>query len=75
MPNDPLFTQQWHLQNTGQQAGTAGEDARLTTAWDSVRGTGVVIGMVDDGLQYRFFLGNPAQTRFINLIYFPVMST
>jgi len=52
VPNDPLFTQQWHLQNTGQQAGTAGEDARLTTAWDSVRGTGVVIGMVDDGLQY-----------------------
>jgi subtilisin-like proprotein convertase family protein/endonuclease/exonuclease/phosphatase family metal-dependent hydrolase len=52
VPDDPLYSQQWHLQNTGQQAGTAGEDARLTTAWDSARGTGVVIGVVDDGLQY-----------------------
>ena len=52
VPNDPLFSQQWHLQNTGQQAGTSGEDARVTTAWDSVKGTGVVIGVVDDGLQY-----------------------
>jgi subtilisin-like proprotein convertase family protein len=51
IPNDPLFSQQWHLRNTGQSGGTAGEDIRVTTAWDRVRGSGVVIGIVDDGLQ------------------------
>jgi len=52
VPNDPLFTDQWHLRNTGQFGGLAGEDARLVTAWDSARGAGVVIAIVDDGLQH-----------------------
>jgi subtilisin-like proprotein convertase family protein/endonuclease/exonuclease/phosphatase family metal-dependent hydrolase len=53
IPNDPLFAQQWHLRNTGQATGaTSGEDANLPAAWDVARGTGVVIGVVDDGLQY-----------------------
>ena len=51
IPNDPMFANQWHLRNTGQ-SGVAGNDARVTTAWDSVRGNGVVIGIVDDGLQH-----------------------
>ncbi|MFM8413673.1 MAG: choice-of-anchor D domain-containing protein [Planctomycetota bacterium] len=51
VPNDPLFTDQWHLRNTGQVGGLSGEDARLVTAWDTARGTGAVIGIVDDGLQ------------------------
>ncbi|MEB3218005.1 MAG: S8 family serine peptidase, partial [Nostocales cyanobacterium 94392] len=52
LPNDPLFTDQWHLKNTGQTGGTVGADANVEQAWNSVRGTGVVIGIVDDGLQY-----------------------
>jgi len=52
IPNDPLFGQQWHLRNTLQSGGVSGEDARLATAWDTVRGNGVVIGIVDDGLQH-----------------------
>ena len=28
LPNDPLFSQQWHLNNTGQSGGTPGEDIR-----------------------------------------------
>jgi subtilisin-like proprotein convertase family protein len=52
VPNDPLFAQQWHLQNTGQKSGTVGEDADVVTAWDVAKGAGVVIGVVDDGLQY-----------------------
>ncbi|HVK11027.1 MAG TPA: S8 family serine peptidase, partial [Gemmataceae bacterium] len=57
-PTDPLADEQWHLRNTGQGGGTPGEDARLEAAWDvlgpdgqAVRGNGVVIGIVDDGLQ------------------------
>ena len=49
-PNDALFGDQWHLQNTGQTGGNAGEDANITGAWDDYRGTGVVIGIVDDGV-------------------------
>jgi subtilisin-like proprotein convertase family protein len=58
VPDDPLFPQQWHLQNTGQGGGVAGNDANLVPAWDvldstnqPVRGNGVTIGIVDDGLQ------------------------
>ena len=50
-PNDPLFSQQWHLQNTGQTGGTPGEDANVLPAWQQATGEGVVIGIVDDSLQ------------------------
>lgn len=52
IPNDPLFANQWHLQNTGQSGGTAGADSRATIAWDSYLGNGVVIGIIDDGLEH-----------------------
>src|SRR5688572_4763152 len=50
IPNDPQFTGQWHLRNTGQGGGTVGADANITTAWDEYLGDGVVIGIVDDGV-------------------------
>ena len=31
--NDPRFGQQWHLDNTGQPNGIAGEDVRALGAW------------------------------------------
>ncbi len=52
VPNDPLFARQWHLRNTGQLSGTAGQDANVGAAWDVATGAGVVIGIVDDGLQH-----------------------
>ncbi|MBN16564.1 MAG: hypothetical protein CMB37_00170 [Euryarchaeota archaeon] len=53
IPNDPDFSEQWHLQNTGQtNGGLSGEDANLTGAWESYRGTDVTIGIVDDGLDW-----------------------
>lgn len=52
IPNDPLFPLQWHLQNTGQTGGLPGADANVTAAWDTATGNGVVIGIVDDGLQH-----------------------
>ncbi|GIQ96453.1 MAG: hypothetical protein CM15mP1_3490 [Methanobacteriota archaeon] len=51
-PNDPYFSDQWHLENTGQDNGVSGEDVNITGAWNNVRGTGVVIGVVDDGLEW-----------------------
>jgi len=47
---DPLFVQQWHLNNTGQSGGTSGEDLRATLAWLTSRGTGVRIAVTDDGI-------------------------
>jgi Ca2+-binding RTX toxin-like protein len=52
IPNDPLFPDQWHLRNTGQTGGTVGADANVELAWDTFLGSGVVIGIVDDGLQH-----------------------
>ena len=53
LPNDPLFSQQWHLRNTGQSGGTAGQDANVYPAWVAgYDGSGVVIAIVDDGLQH-----------------------
>lgn len=66
VPNDPLFTNQWHLLNTGQNGSLAGVDINVTNVWDRFRGAGVIIGIVDDGLQgshpdltnnYNFALG------------------
>lgn len=51
IPNDALFSTQWHLRNTGQGAGLAGIDVKVINAWDTLLGSGIRIGIVDDGLQ------------------------
>jgi len=58
IPNDTFFSfnaanpgYQWHLRNTGQSPGTAGIDVNVTSVWDTFRGTGVRMGIVDDGLE------------------------
>jgi subtilisin-like proprotein convertase family protein len=40
------------LRNAGQNGGVAGIDLNLTNVWNTYQGSGVVIGVVDDGLQY-----------------------
>ncbi|MBC8039146.1 MAG: S8 family serine peptidase [Opitutaceae bacterium] len=50
-PDDTLFAQQWHLDNTGQQDGIAGTDINVTPVWATYGGTGINIGIVDDGVQ------------------------
>ncbi len=52
VPNDTLFTQQWHLRNTGQGGGTAGVDINVTNVWNTYQGNGINLAIVDDGLQY-----------------------
>ena len=49
--NDPLFPQQWHLHNTGQSGGVPGIDANLLEAWETTRGQGVVVALLDDGVE------------------------
>src|SRR6266540_573123 len=52
-PNDSFFTEQWHLQNTGQLDGAPGADVRATGAWDiSLGNPNVVIAIIDDGVQW-----------------------
>jgi len=53
---DPLYADQWHLKNTGQQGaiappGLAGEDINVEPAWAAYKGTGVRVAVVDDGLE------------------------
>lgn len=51
VPNDPLFISQWHLLNWGQLGGVPRVDINVTNVWSRFRGKGVVVGIVDDGLQ------------------------
>lgn len=56
-PGDPLVSQQWHLQNTGQDAfsqrgGVPGVDLNLSvTHQGGGYGSGVTIAVIDDGLE------------------------
>nr|WP_176426063.1 S8 family peptidase [Chromobacterium sp. ASV5] len=56
---DPLVSQQWHLQNTGQNAfskrgGVPGVDLNLGfTHLRGIRGVGATIAVIDDGLEIK----------------------
>lgn len=43
-PNDPLFTDQWQYNNTGQSGGTPDADIDIENAWDHTTG-----GLTSDG--------------------------
>ncbi len=71
VPNDPLFGYnasnpgyQWHLKNTGQNDAKANIDVNVVPAWDSYKGTGVRIAIVDDGLE----VGHPDLAANVDLI-------
>lgn len=58
LPDDPLFPYQWHIRGRGQNGAKKSSDARITPAWElqatngaRIRGTGITIGIVDDGVQ------------------------
>ena len=56
MPNDPYFSQQWALSNTGQSvlgvSGTPGDDIGALYAWPHTTGSGVTVAVVDTGADY-----------------------
>jgi subtilisin-like proprotein convertase family protein len=52
LAGDPLFLDQWHLQNTGQVGGTPGEDLNVIPVWiTGLKGEGIRIAVVDDGME------------------------
>jgi cell wall-associated protease len=52
--NDPLFNEQWHLNNTGQAGGTFGNDIRACQAWNITMGcANVVVAVLDHGLEFN----------------------
>jgi thermitase len=64
IPNDPLFSSQWHLLNNGSGGGVVNADVKATEAWNVTRGGGVKIAIHDDGvdvdhedLKDRFIVG------------------
>lgn len=52
LPDDPLFAQQWHLFNTGQNGATPGIDLDVLSAWQAYSGKGVLVGVVDNGIDF-----------------------
>ncbi|MBL9134820.1 MAG: S8 family serine peptidase [Verrucomicrobiales bacterium] len=67
VPNDPLFPQQQHLHNTGQQGGVADADVDAVEAWDVSQGAStIVIAIVDDGVDTTHpdltIYNNPGET-------------
>ncbi|XP_032804422.1 neuroendocrine convertase 2 [Petromyzon marinus] len=51
--NDPLFSKQWYLINTGQADGKPGLDLNVVEAWElGYTGKGVTIAIMDDGIDY-----------------------
>ncbi len=57
-PTDPLYSEQWNLNNTGQlttntlgEYATPGADIKMPAAWDITRGSeDIIVAVVDDGL-------------------------
>jgi subtilisin family serine protease len=58
VPNDPLFSQLWGLQNTGQgvngTAGVSGDDIKFVSAWSMAQTSAnpVVAAVIDTGVDY-----------------------
>lgn len=52
VPDDPFFPEQWHLINTNVPVTGVAVDLNITNVWDAWRGSNVVIGIVDDGVQH-----------------------
>jgi subtilisin family serine protease len=51
IPDDPSFAVEWGLLNTGQYAGTSGNDIGATQAWQFTTGSrSVVVAVIDSGI-------------------------
>jgi subtilisin family serine protease len=63
VPNDPGFGLQWGLSNSGQNVngvqGLAGADIAAMGAWDTSLGEGVLVAIIDSGVDYNHVDLNP----------------
>lgn len=51
VPNDPLFTKQWHLHNTGQSGGLQQADINAVQAWKKrTESKDVTVAIIDGGV-------------------------
>lgn len=51
--DDTPFAHQWELKNVGQYGGLAGVDIKVCDAWRLSRGAGVVVAILDQGIDTR----------------------
>ena len=53
LPNDPMFKDQWALNNAGQEGGKDKADLSAVAAWAKTQGSGdVVVAVLDSGVDY-----------------------
>jgi hypothetical protein len=53
VPNDPSFSSQWGLHNTGQSGGTPGADINAIKLWETIAtAPDVVVAVLDSGLNF-----------------------
>ncbi len=53
IPNDPRFSEQYGLHNTGQNGGTIGADIKASEAWDTITGSDqLIMAVTDTGTDY-----------------------
>lgn len=48
--NDPLYTEQYYLKNTGQLGGTSGIDIKAENAWAITKGCYIRVAVLDEGM-------------------------
>ena len=48
--------------------GTVGEDANVTGVWDSYNGSGVIISVIDDGVDHSQFIYLAIYSEFLRLV-------
>ena len=54
VPDDPEFSQQWGLRNTGQNGGQFGSDINVANAWErTTGGASTVIAVIDSGIDFN----------------------
>ncbi|MGB9626117.1 MAG: S8 family serine peptidase, partial [Phycisphaerae bacterium] len=51
--DDPLFPNQWHLQNRGQNGGKPGADVKALEAWNTTLGEGAIVAILDDAVDWK----------------------
>jgi len=52
-PTDPLYSSQWHLNNDGSNGSVKGADIKSELAWDTSRGRGIKLAIIDNGFDVR----------------------